>query len=113
MVQNPNIGPLSCLEMTVANFHERRRHLVDCLRFLLEATETAEVPEAPATYARIAKFIQSELLPGTRALTGDVTLASNLFKEIEQLETEIGRADNARKNAGSNTVAPTGQGNVS
>lgn len=86
---------------------------MDCLRFLLEATETAEVPEAPATYIRIAKFIQSELLPGTRALTADVTLASKLFKEIEQLETEIGRADNARKNAGSNTVAPTGQGNVS
>jgi len=96
--------------MTVTNFHERRRYLVDCLRFLLEATEAAEVPEAPATYIRIAKFVQSELFPGT---SGNANLVARLFKEIEQLETEIGRADNARKNAGSNTVASTGQGNIS
>jgi nuclear pore complex protein Nup205 len=110
MAENPNINPVICLELTVAKFHERRRHLVDCLRFLLEATEAAEGQDTPSMYTRIARFVKSELLPGTRALTGEMTLASKLFKEIEQLETEIVKADAAKKNAGSNTVIPTGQG---
>lgn len=76
---------------------------MDCLRFLLDATEAAEVADALPTYGLIAKFVTSELLPGTKTPTGEVTLASKLFKEIEQLEVEIGKADNARKDAGSNT----------
>ena len=76
---------------------------MDCLRFLLDATEAAEAPDAPPTYKLIAKYVTSELLPGTKTPTGEVTLASKLFKEIEQLEVEIGKADNARKDAGSNT----------
>jgi nuclear pore complex protein Nup205 len=60
----------------------------------------------PSAYTRIAKFVKSELLLGTR----DATLASKLFKEVEQLDVEIAKADAARKNAGSNTVIPTGQG---
>jgi nuclear pore complex protein Nup205 len=110
MAQNPNINPVICLELTVAKFHERRRHLVDCLRFLLEAGEAAEGPDMPSTYTRIARFVESELLPGSRALTGEVTLASKMLKEVELLDTDIAKADAARKNAGSNTVIPTGQG---
>ena len=101
MVENPNINPVICLEVTVDKFHERRRQVVDCLRFLLEATEAAEEPDMPPTYTRIANFVKSELLPGSRELTGEMTLASKLFKEVEQLETEIAKADAARKNAGS------------
>jgi len=110
MLDNPNIGSLRCMEMTVAEFHQRRRHLVDSLRFLLEATEAATLTDASQNYRRIATFVLSELLPGTKSSAGTVTLASKLFKEIEQLDVVIGKADAARKNAGSNTVAPTGQG---
>ncbi|KAJ3509906.1 hypothetical protein NLJ89_g4967 [Agrocybe chaxingu] len=111
MSENPNIGPVACMEMTVATFHQRRRYLVDCLRFLLEATEAADLPDASPNYKRIARFVRVELLPGTRAPAGDTTLASKVFKEIEQLDAILGKADAARKNAGSNTVPPTGQGN--
>ncbi|CAA7262620.1 unnamed protein product [Cyclocybe aegerita] len=111
MSENPNIGPVACMEMTVATFHQRRRYLVDCLRFLLEATEAADLPDALPNYKRIARFVQVELLPGMRAPAGDATLASKVFKEIEQLDVILGKADAARKNAGSNTVPPTGQGN--
>ena len=37
-------------------------------------------------------------------------MARKVFKEIEQLDDLIGKADAARKNAGSNTVVPSGQG---
>ena len=110
MAENPNINPMISLELTVAKFHEQRRCLVDCLRFLLEATEAAEAPDIPSTYSRIAKFVKSELLPGSGGLSGEITLASKLFKEVELLDGEISKADAARKNAGSNTVIPTGQG---
>lgn len=110
MAENPNINSMISLELTVAKFHEQRRCLVDCLRFLLEATEAAKAPEIPSIYTRIAKFVESELLPGTRDLSGEVTLASKLFKEVELLDGEISKAEVARKNAGSNTVIPTGQG---
>ncbi|KAF8188670.1 nucleoporin Nup186/Nup192/Nup205 [Pholiota molesta] len=110
MAGNPNIAPVNLLELTVATYHQRRRDLVDCLRFLLDATEAAEVPDAALIYKRIAKFVRTELLPGTRTPSGEVTLAQKVFKEIERLDADIGKADVARKNAGSNTVAPTGQG---
>ena len=112
MAESPNINPVICLELTVAKFHQRRRQLIDCLRFLLEATEAAEAPDPPSTYTLIARFVKSELLPGTRALAaqGGINLASKLLKEFEQLEVDIAKADVARKNAGSNTVVPTDQG---
>lgn len=103
MVKNPNIGSTYCLEKSISDFHQHRRDLVDCLRYLFDAGEAAEVPNAPSTYKLITKFATSELLPGTNMPTGQVTLASKLCKEIELLEVEIGKADNARKNAGSNT----------
>ncbi len=110
MTGNPNITPVSCIEMTIANYHQRRRDLVDSLKFLLEATEVAETPDASPTYKRLAKFVRTQLLPGTRTAAGEVTLPCKVFKEIEMLDAVIEKADVARKNAGSNTVAPTGQG---
>ncbi|PPQ70405.1 hypothetical protein CVT25_000888 [Psilocybe cyanescens] len=110
--QNPNIGAVTCMELTVANYHQRRRELVDSLRFLLEATEAAEGPDAPVTYRRIASYVR-DLLPGTKTGTTQVSMGMKIFKEIENLDAVIGNADAARKNAGSNTVAPTGQQNPS
>ena len=110
MTGNPNITPVSCIELTIANYHQRRRDLVDSLKFLLEATEVAESSEASPSYQRVAKFVKSELLTGTRGLPGDITLASQSFKEMENLEGLLVKAEAAKRNAGSNTVVPCGQG---
>ncbi|KAF8154003.1 nucleoporin Nup186/Nup192/Nup205 [Crassisporium funariophilum] len=108
MSDNPNIRPVQSMEMTVSNFHLRRRHLVDSLRFLLETAQAAERPDAPTTYKRLSRFVRTELLPGMRVGGGEVSMAYRVFKEIEQLDNLIAHADAARKNAGSNTVAPSG-----
>ena len=108
--ENPNIGPVSCMELTVANYHQRRRDLVDSLRFLLDATVAASLGDVPENYQRIARFVETEILPGTRTSTSIATLSRGIFKEIEDLDVEIGKADTARKNAGSNTVPPNSQG---
>lgn len=112
MLDNPNIGPVQCMELTVATFHQRRRDLVDSLRFLLEATEASELPDASIVYQRLGTFVKAELLPGSRS-GSEPTMARKVFKEIEQLDVLIGKADTARKNAGSNTVVPSGQGEYS
>ena len=109
MSDNPNIGPVQCMELTAATFHQRRRDLVDCLRFLLEATEASELPDAPIVYRRLGTFVKAELL-GPRSGVSEPTMARKVFNEIEQLDVLIGKADAARKNAGSNTVVPSGQG---
>ncbi|KAF9477995.1 hypothetical protein BDN70DRAFT_880524 [Pholiota conissans] len=109
MSENPNIAPVNLVELTVAEFHQRRRNLVDCLRFLLEATEAADSPDSAPICKRIAKFVRAELLPGTRTAAIEVSLAQKVFKEIENLDGVIAKADIARKNAGSNTIAPLGQ----
>lgn len=109
MSNNPNIGPVQCMELTVATFHQRRRHLVDSLRFLLEAAEASELPDASMVYRRLGTFVTVDLLPGPRS-GGEPTMARKVFNEIEQLDVLIGKADAARKNAGSNTVVPSGQG---
>jgi nuclear pore complex protein Nup205 len=110
MSDNPNIGPVQCLELTVATFHQRHRHLVDSLRFLLEAAEASERPDASIVYRRLGTFVKGELLPSPRSGESEPTMARKVFKEIEQLDGLIGKADAARKNAGSNTVVPSGQG---
>ncbi|KAG6374018.1 hypothetical protein JVT61DRAFT_4654 [Boletus reticuloceps] len=53
MAVNPNMGPVNSIEATVAEFHQRRRHLVDCLRYLFEAAALAQLPDAPRLYLRL------------------------------------------------------------
>ena len=110
MSENPNIGPVQCMELTVSAFHQQRRDLVDSLRFLLEATEASELPETSIVYRRLGTFVKADLLLGPRSGVSEPTMARKVFKEIEQLDILIGKADAARKNAGSNTVVPSGQG---
>jgi nuclear pore complex protein Nup205 len=97
MSENPNIGPVNCLEMTVAEFHHRRRHLVESLRYIFEAAEISATSEAPPLYARINAFAQEELLQ----VVGDESLASRILKEIENLGSVILRVQTERQNAGS------------
>lgn len=107
MEENPNIGPVNCIEAAVASVHQERRHLVDSLRYLLEAAEAAERPDASFTYDRVRKYVLSELLPSAPGQPKENPMGLRVWKEIEALDSVITRADAARKNAGSNTVAPT------
>jgi len=109
MTENPNIGPVNCLELTIAEFHQRRRHLVDSLRYLFEAAEAGESSGASPMYMRIDTFVRVDLMSSVPPQDG-TSLAYKIFKEIENLGNAILKADAARKNAGSNTTAPTGQG---
>jgi len=104
MSENPNIDAVSSLELAVATFHHRRRHLVDSFRFLLQAAEAGASTDAPPLYRRLAQFVDMEILAEG---TGGVTLPQKILKEMEQLDVVIGKADVARKNAGSNTVPPS------
>lgn len=103
VARSPNVPSVVAVESVISGFHQRRRALVDSLRFLFDATEAADTPDAPPNYQRLAKFVRQELL------AQDVNFGSKVFKEIELLDATIARADAARKNAPSNTVAP-GQG---
>ncbi|KAJ7584798.1 nucleoporin Nup186/Nup192/Nup205 [Mycena floridula] len=111
MSQNPNSDPVNCLESTVAEFHLRRRHLVESMRYLLNAAEMAEErrqqDDSNNLYHRISSFIRQNLVPGIVHQNREVNLAFRIFQEIEHLGTVLLRADNARKNAKSNTVAGT------
>lgn len=111
MSENPNIAPVNCMELTVREFHERRRHLADCLYILLQATERAETTEDPLL-KRVEGYVRSDLIPGVREQGREVPLASQIFHEIEQLSSALTKADAARKNARSNTVAPSAQGKL-
>lgn len=104
VARNPNVASVVSVESVVSDFHQRRRHLVDSLRFLFEATEAADAPDASPNYQRLAKFVRQELL------AQDVGFGVKVLKEIESLDATIAKADTARKSAPSNTVAPSGQG---
>ncbi|KAF9445985.1 hypothetical protein P691DRAFT_777187 [Macrolepiota fuliginosa MF-IS2] len=110
MKDNPNIDAIASLELTVELFHLRRRHLVDSLRYLVDATEAAEASEDNATYVRLARYFTNELVPSSPGQGGSFTLATRIWKGIEQLDALVARADNARRGAGSNTIAPSGPG---
>ncbi|KIJ60466.1 hypothetical protein HYDPIDRAFT_98637 [Hydnomerulius pinastri MD-312] len=107
MVDNPNIGSVNSMEATVVEFHQRRRHLVDCLRYLFEAAELAQVPDAPRLYVRIEAYVRQELV---KVVGADVSLAHRIFNEIDALGTAVSQAQTAKQSAQSNTVAPSGQG---
>ncbi|KAG1816317.1 nucleoporin Nup186/Nup192/Nup205 [Suillus subaureus] len=108
MTENPNIGPVGCIEATVVEFHQRRRHLVDCLRYIFEAAELAELPDAPRLYKRLDAFARQDLVLSAKGPGGEVSLALRIFKELENLGNTVARAQQAKQCAVSNTVAPSG-----
>lgn len=109
MTENPNIGPVGCMEATVVELHQRRRHLVDCLRYIFEAAELAELPDAPRLYKRLDAFARQDLVPPTKGPGGDISLALRIFKKLEKLGNTVARAQQAKQGAVSNTVAPSGK----
>ncbi|KXN92702.1 hypothetical protein AN958_06980 [Leucoagaricus sp. SymC.cos] len=106
MKENPNIDAITSLELTVELFHLRRRHLVDSLRYLVDATEAAEAMRENQTCTRLARYFITELIPVSPGQGGNFTLATKIWKQIEHLDALISRADNARRGAATNTIAP-------
>lgn len=107
MSDNPNIGPVNLIEATVAEFHQRRRHLVDCLRYLFEVAGLAQLPGPPRLYLRLEAFVRQELVPATKSAGPDASLAFRIFKEIESLGAAVAQAQTTRQNAQSNTIPPS------
>lgn len=107
MSDNPNIGPVNLIEATIVEFHQRRRHLVDCLRYLFEAAGLAQLPDPPRLYLRLEAFARQELVPATKLAGPDASLAFRIFKEIESLGAAVAQAQIARQNAQTNTVPPS------
>ncbi|KAJ7160759.1 nucleoporin Nup186/Nup192/Nup205 [Mycena filopes] len=102
-VENPNIQPVDCIELTIAHFHERRRHLADCLGYIFEAAEAGD----DEIFHRIGEFVAQDLIPPPR--TGEITLAHRIVREIQNLGNAVARADAARKGARTGSVAPSAQ----
>lgn len=109
MRSNTNLPPVEYIEATFNEYHKRRRSLVDAVQLLLTASLRGEQINASPTLQRISKFVRNELLPAVRTPGGDVSFASRILKEIEQLDKAIAKTDLALKNATSNTVAPSAQ----
>jgi nuclear pore complex protein Nup205 len=101
MAENPNIVSVNCLEVAIAEFHQRRRHLVDSLRYIFEAAEAASIGDAPPVYMRIDAFVRQDLIPPVSFPEGELSLAYRIFKEIENLGNVISKAHEAKQNAGS------------
>jgi nuclear pore complex protein Nup205 len=111
MSQNPNISPVSCIEAVVVEFHQRRRHLVDCLRYIFEAAELAEAGEVPRVFMRLDAFTRQHLIPAVHSPAGgDVSLASTILREMENLGNTITTVQGMKQNAVTNTTAPSSQG---
>ncbi|KAI6135337.1 nucleoporin Nup186/Nup192/Nup205 [Pisolithus thermaeus] len=107
MAENPNVDSVSAMEATIVEFHKRRRHLVDCLRFLFEAAELAQSSEAPRLYVRLEAFLRQELVSAVKLDGKDVTLANRIFRTIESLGSIVTEACAAKQSATSNTVPPS------
>ncbi|KAJ7830504.1 nucleoporin Nup186/Nup192/Nup205 [Mycena olivaceomarginata] len=101
--ENPNIQPVDSIELTIAEFHQRRRHLADCLGYVFEAAEAADASDKSSIFYRIRQFVDKDLIPG------DITLAHRIVREIQSLGNLVAKADAARKGARTSTVAPSAQ----
>lgn len=111
MSHNPNITTVDCIEAVIVEFHQRRRHLVDCLRYIFDAAELAERADVPRIFMRLDAFTRQHLIPAAKTpVGGDVTLAFTIFRELENLGNVIAKVQGTKQNAVSNTAAPAPQG---
>jgi nuclear pore complex protein Nup205 len=102
---NPNLEPVGYIEAAIVEFHRRRRHLVDCLRFILENGVIG--PNATPLNRRLHDFVRKDLfVHGGK----DPSFAARVFQEVENLGKVIATAQRDKQNAVSNTTAPSSQG---
>ncbi|KAJ7279033.1 hypothetical protein C8J57DRAFT_1434189 [Mycena rebaudengoi] len=104
MSENPNIEPVDSIELTVVEFHQRRRHLAECLSYIFEAAEAAETSENLPMFRRIDSFVRMDLIPPVAHQGGEIALAHRIVREIQNLGNAVARADMARKGARTDTV---------
>ncbi|KAF7326845.1 hypothetical protein MVEN_02578300 [Mycena venus] len=108
--ENPNIQPVDCIELTVAEFHQRRRHLADCLGYIFEAAEAADPSDKNSIFYRISQYVDQDLIPPAASQPGgEITLAHRIVREIQNLGNLVARADAARKGARTSTIPPSAQ----
>lgn len=111
--ENPNIQPVDCIELTIAEFHQRRRYLADCLGYIFEAAEVADPSDKSSMFYRIRDFVSKDLIPPAASQPGgEVTLAYRIVREIQSLGNSVAKADAARKGARTSTIAPSAQGGL-
>ncbi|KAI0297000.1 nucleoporin Nup186/Nup192/Nup205 [Multifurca ochricompacta] len=104
---NPNFTPVNILEEVVLEHHRRRRDLVDCIRFLLEAAEMASSPGTTPLYARLNLFVLQQFIQPNGAdvvVFGQKGLAWKVWLETETLDRTISQAQASKQNAGSSTT---------
>jgi nuclear pore complex protein Nup205 len=112
MTRNPHIDSVTCAEAIIVEFHKRRRNLVDCLYLILTEAAKADLPNLAKVHVRLEKFVTRELLPGYEVPGGRVHLAQDAFRQIDALDATISKVQTDRQNAGSNTIAPSAQGEL-
>ncbi|KIY63736.1 hypothetical protein CYLTODRAFT_493667 [Cylindrobasidium torrendii FP15055 ss-10] len=99
-----NISPEDYIERAIDEHHRRRRVLAECIYILTEALNNA--PSTPA-HQRLHYFIHQELKVER---SGDGSLAGSIVKQLEDLDALAQAVDNARRNAQSQSAAPSQQG---
>jgi nuclear pore complex protein Nup205 len=107
MSENPNISPANSLEAAIVEFHQRRRDVVDSLRYCLEAAEVGATDSAPSLYKRLYRFVRNEII-----LEGGKDFSLRVFMEVDRLGNVIAKAQREKQNAVSNTTAPSAQGEL-
>ncbi|OBZ74918.1 hypothetical protein A0H81_05368, partial [Grifola frondosa] len=111
MIKNPNLTQEECIEATILEFHQRRRQIAECLRYIFQAAEPAEARDEPPLYQRLDAFVRQHLLPPPGGSGMGLSLAIKVFQEMHNLGNVLAKAQSARQNARSDTVAPS-QGNA-
>lgn len=104
--EHPTIDKVEAVEQAVLSYHQARRELADSIRFIFEAIEKAEAPDALPVHALLDDFVRRHLIKGG----GDDSIASRVFGELSGLEKTIANARVAVTNAISKTNIPGSQG---
>ncbi|TCD60841.1 hypothetical protein EIP91_009419 [Steccherinum ochraceum] len=107
MSTHPNLAQDRCVETTIIEHHTRRRHVAECLKYVLEAARSSLNPDAPPLYERLSVFARDQLLIRQPQAT---PLTEKLLNEVEKIGETLNRVYAERQNAGSATVAPTQAG---
>ncbi|KAL5524938.1 hypothetical protein ACEPAF_8807 [Sanghuangporus sanghuang] len=103
--EHPTIDKVEAVEQTVLAYHQSRRELADCIRFIFEAVEKAESPDALPVHALLDDFVRRHLVKKG----GEDSIASSIFVELSGMEKTIGNARIAVTNAISKTNIPGSQ----
>ncbi|THH28187.1 hypothetical protein EUX98_g6010 [Antrodiella citrinella] len=107
MSSQPNLVGERCVELTIMEYHARRRLVVECLKYVFEAAIASQSPTAPPLFHRIEFFVREQLL----ARQGQaVALSEKLLNEVDKVSQTLAKVNAERQSAGSATVAPTQAG---